>query len=106
MVGFDVCGFYNDIPAGITEITKIIEETKMIQDIFKFSGIVKQHGTNKLHNIFADFENRLKSYEKCEVELKIDSQKLCEAGFIYMGRSIIYIYNIICILMLFYFYFR
>ncbi|VVC34546.1 Hypothetical protein CINCED_3A005156 [Cinara cedri] len=77
--GYDVCGCY-DLPT----YPKSDAETKEIQQFLDSMGVVQQIKSLKNRD-FATMEARLKTYDKCVIQLKIDIHALCEAGLYYMG---------------------
>jgi hypothetical protein len=85
LAGYDVCGLYGSAPADVQSNN----ESKKVQDFLDSVGILQQMKPPK-HKEFATLEARLKSFEKCLIKLKQDVQTLCEAGFFYIGKMIIY----------------
>lgn len=58
---------------------------KKIQQFLDSVGVVQQIKTPK-HKEYANFETRLKTFDKCERKMKQDTNTLCEAGFFYIGN--------------------
>lgn len=85
ILGFDICGTHGSLPS----VEDYNEDLKMVEDIFKFSGVVKQIRASTLNSKFAVLENRLESFNGCHADLKVKISDLCEAGFFYIGNSII-----------------
>lgn len=85
LAGYDVCGLYGSAPTDV----KSNHESKKVQDFLDSVGILQQMKPPK-HKDFATLEARLKSFEKCLIPLKQDIQTLCEAGFFYIGKMIIF----------------
>ncbi|XP_025190216.1 baculoviral IAP repeat-containing protein 2-like isoform X2 [Melanaphis sacchari] len=80
--GYDVCGLYGSAPADVQSNN----ESKKVQDFLDSVGVLQQIRPPK-HKEFATLEARLKSFEKCLIQLKQDVQTLCEAGFFYIGNG-------------------
>lgn len=81
-------------------------ETNLINNIFICAGMVPLIGTYK-HTKYTMFESRLNSFKRHDMHLKMNSNKLSEAGFFYTGiLIIIYIFllNICCIFVILYFF--
>lgn len=47
------------------------------------------------HKDFATIEARLKTFERYKKQLKQDTHTLCEAGFYYMGKFILFYRNML-----------
>lgn len=80
-VGYDVCGLYGSPPSDLTSN----EDTQKIQHFLDSVGVVQQIKPPK-HKEFANYETRLKTFDKCEKNMKQDTITLCEAGFFYIGE--------------------
>jgi len=86
LAGYDVCGLYGSAPADVK--SNIL--SNRVQQLLEVVGVLQVMKTPS-HKEFATLEARLKSFEKCTIQLKQDVQTLCEAGFFYIGKILIHI---------------
>lgn len=86
LAGYDVCGLFCSVSADDVESNM----SNRAQQILDDEGVLQVIQPPK-HKAFAMLEARLKSFEKCMIQLKQDVQILCEAGFFYIGKMLIHI---------------
>lgn len=81
-----MCGLYGSAPADVESNILSNRAQHILEDV----GVL-QVMKNPKHKEYALLEARLKSFEKCMIQLKQDVQTLCEAGFFYIGKMLIHI---------------
>lgn len=82
-----MCGFYSS-DFGIDNPAKKVEH------LLDPLGYVQKIGGSMFLEM-TSFESRMKTFDKCEIQLKLDIRSLCEAGFFYKGNFyLIFYFNI------------